>query len=263
MSDAEAKKPGPSGGEKEVEARPFSANAEHGQVGASPSEPAEAKVIEHEYIARMGGSCDRTVNGKACGGHASEHRASAGEVKQPERIVAAAIQQDGVVYTGPHHHQIIRYMVALPLGIKTVKGVQGFITSANRFVGREEAVGVAAKAGQIEHLSELPHGLFSEQLWEVTDYQLAGKLIESSEPAQIEGSAARLAREIHRDYGVPGTCSTKVQCRKCLQIQDEIQAYGDARDRAAREEERLRIGKILRCSRLMASEMADYIERGE
>ena len=86
-----------------------------------------------------------------------------------ERIVAAAIREDGVVYTAPHHHQAIHY-VALLTG-KQCRGQQGFVTSANRFVGRIEAAEIAHAAGQIT--ADPAEALFSEMLWQVTDYQLA------------------------------------------------------------------------------------------
>jgi len=82
-----------------------------------------------------------------------------------ERIVAAAIREGGIVFTGPHHHQIIRYVVPL-LGIRTSKGEQGFITDTNRFVSRAEAARIAFAAGQRD---EDAGSLFSEQLWEVPD----------------------------------------------------------------------------------------------
>lgn len=93
----------------------------------------------------------------------------ANEGQQPEipqeRIVAAAIRENGIILTGPHHHQIIRYSVPL-LGIKTSRGEQGFITNTNRFVSRIEAAGIAFSAGQVAVGID---GLFSEQLWSIPD----------------------------------------------------------------------------------------------
>lgn len=83
-----------------------------------------------------------------------------------ERIVAAAIWRDGVVFTGAHHHQIIRYAV-VTLGIPTMTGEQGFMTSAGRFVSRYQAGEIAHAAGQTPE----DHGsLMSEQLWNLSDY---------------------------------------------------------------------------------------------
>lgn len=87
-------------------------------------------------------------------------------ITAPERVMAAAIREGGVVYTAPHHAQIIHYLVPL-LGIRRVSGEQGFITSHNRFVSRAEAARVALAAGQT---TKNEGSLFSEQLWIVPDY---------------------------------------------------------------------------------------------
>lgn len=86
----------------------------------------------------------------------------------PERIVAAAIKENGVVFTGPHHHLIIWYIVPI-LGIKTSVGQQGFITNRNRFVSRGEAADIAFMSKQI---SRATNCLFSEQLWEASEWPL-------------------------------------------------------------------------------------------
>lgn len=83
----------------------------------------------------------------------------------PTRIVAAAIRWNGVVYTGPHHHNII-HQTAFTTGKKPVCGEQGFIADNGQFLDRVEARKVAASAGQI--VQPLPHAtdeLFSEELW--------------------------------------------------------------------------------------------------
>ena len=87
-----------------------------------------------------------------------------------ERIAAAAIREGGTVYTGAHHHQIIRYMVPM-LKIQTVTGEQGFITNTNRYVDRKEAAIIALAAEQIKQ-DQLSDGvtLFSEYLWSVPDW---------------------------------------------------------------------------------------------
>lgn len=90
-----------------------------------------------------------------------------------ERIVAAAIRREGVVFTGAHHHQIIRY-ACVTLGIPTMAGEQGFMTSRGEFVSREEAANIACRVGQITHEQHkqfpLDH-LFSEQLWTLPDWR--------------------------------------------------------------------------------------------
>jgi hypothetical protein len=87
-----------------------------------------------------------------------------------ERIVAAALREDGIVLTGAHHHHIIRYAAPL-LGKKAVGREQGFITNENRFVGREEAAKIAFAARQIEQEKDI---LFSEDLWQIHDDVIAG-----------------------------------------------------------------------------------------
>lgn len=83
-----------------------------------------------------------------------------------ERITAAAIRLDGVVYTGPHHHWIIYYLVRT-LNRKPIVGEQGFMTSLNRYVDREEGAKIAIAAGQITELKYNKSELFSEELWVV------------------------------------------------------------------------------------------------
>jgi hypothetical protein len=84
-----------------------------------------------------------------------------------ERIVAAAILYSGVVHViaaPARHHTIIHAMVesghAKPIG-----GTQGFITSAGRFVDREEGARIAASAGQINSAEYPRDMLFSEDVW--------------------------------------------------------------------------------------------------
>jgi len=88
-----------------------------------------------------------------------------------ERIAAAAIRIDGTVYTGPHHHQIFRYIRALKQSNPISE--QGFITNTNRYVNRFEAGKIAFDAKQIDHLTEC---LFSEDLWSVHDNVFLGEV---------------------------------------------------------------------------------------
>lgn len=118
-----------------------------------------------------------TVEG-VCYSHADHHEWVDGgayhhrDARAPvvARIAASAIRQDEVVYTGAHHHQIIRYMAPM-LGIPTVTGEQGFITNGNNFVGREEAMRIALSASQVT-AGKTHHArdLFSEDLWSVPDW---------------------------------------------------------------------------------------------
>lgn len=85
--------------------------------------------------------------------------------KSQVTISAAAILQDGKVYTGKRHHLIIRD-IAEQTGIRPVTGRQGFVTSNGRFVGRKQAARIALQAGQITKLKYDPEELFSEELWE-------------------------------------------------------------------------------------------------
>ncbi len=76
-----------------------------------------------------------------------------------EKIKLAAIQRssDGVVFTGRNHAEIIQTRLKGEL----TTSVQGFITDANRFVGRSEAAEIALAAGQIDKPT---NQLFSEDI---------------------------------------------------------------------------------------------------
>lgn len=86
----------------------------------------------------------------------------------PERIVAAAIQIDGVTHSLPapaRHHDV---MYALDEDYwKKCMGTEesGFLTSAGRFVDREEGCRIARAAGQIKLKTGPEHILFSECMW--------------------------------------------------------------------------------------------------
>lgn len=86
-----------------------------------------------------------------------------------ERIAAAAIRMQGVVFTGIRHHLIMHDMRHTHFCKKehVNDGVQGFITTTGRFVGREEARVIADAAGQIRYpLPNASERLYSEELWE-------------------------------------------------------------------------------------------------
>lgn len=97
----------------------------------------------------------------------------------PERILAAAIWFDdgnehlyqpvnistGLVFCGFRHCSIFQ-QIGGTVGLRQSLGInekeQGFLTSLNRFVGREEAALIALQSGQI---TEERKTLFSEDLW--------------------------------------------------------------------------------------------------
>ena len=94
-----------------------------------------------------------------------------------ERILCAAIWVDdgkvhyhqpfnivrGVVFCGWRHHNcIISARLAYPDLTFAVDRHQGFLTDLNRYVGREEAAGIALAAGQT---SKVTTHLFSEDVY--------------------------------------------------------------------------------------------------
>lgn len=76
----------------------------------------------------------------------------------------------GLVVTGCNHAQIINLMRALS-GKRTNlaesgEHEQGFLTSKNRYVNREEALNISIREGQvIEGETQSPYRLFSEDLY--------------------------------------------------------------------------------------------------
>jgi hypothetical protein len=94
------------------------------------------------------------------------------EAHPGERIVAAALQYDGLVFSMPppaRHGQIARSMNGV--GIMNVKPdacrEQGFLTSLGRYVSREEGCLIAREAGQLANRTKTGavFTLFSEDLW--------------------------------------------------------------------------------------------------
>lgn len=85
-----------------------------------------------------------------------------------ETIIRAAILCDGEVqHLAPpaRHHNVLH-----KFGSGTKVHDQGFLTSEGRYVGREEALTIAAAAGQLNGLRDQPGSyrgkdLFSENLW--------------------------------------------------------------------------------------------------
>lgn len=79
------------------------------------------------------------------------------------RIKEAAILNNGIVWTGRRHHNVIKKIVdTLGMSAAPVLGEQGFVTECGKFLSREDAARVAFMAGQIP---ELKRELFSEDLY--------------------------------------------------------------------------------------------------
>jgi hypothetical protein len=100
----------------------------------------------------------------------------------PERIVAVAFRlPDGLVLTLPapnRHYNVIHTVEAIKMprdakaelvlgeGDDPARFVdQGFLTSAGRYVTREEAMLIARARGQLIGQPRVPHMLFSEDVW--------------------------------------------------------------------------------------------------
>lgn len=95
---------------------------------------------------------------------------------KPEYIICAAIHynddikylhqpkniQTGLVLCGRRHHNIIHIWHQLSNGKTRREDIQGFLTSKDRFVNREEGGIIAFNAGQTKKLT---HCLFSEDLY--------------------------------------------------------------------------------------------------
>lgn len=88
-------------------------------------------------------------------------------MENTRRIVAAAILQDGVVYSVSRpgrHHNVIRMMYES--GNPQEEGhVQGFVTNEGIFVDRKDAYIIARDAGQILDKTFPSDTLFSEDVW--------------------------------------------------------------------------------------------------
>jgi hypothetical protein len=90
-------------------------------------------------------------------------------------IIAAAIKQDGAVYSGipfkERHGGVIRYMVRVVGLPKPIKGEQGFLNHKLEFLTREEAGKEAVRCGQVivgqAKIRHVFNGkeLFSEDVW--------------------------------------------------------------------------------------------------
>lgn len=86
----------------------------------------------------------------------------------PERIVAAAIQVDGVTMSLPkpaRHHVILHSLDGYLSDLQIAAATQGFLTSEGRFVNRVQARQLAHMAGQEPEATGGTHTLYSEDLW--------------------------------------------------------------------------------------------------
>lgn len=85
-----------------------------------------------------------------------------------ERIVAAALKIGSMTVSAPppaRHHTLLHAFHACNRKTMIKTTDQGFLTSAGRFVGREEAAKMAVAARQIIVPKFQSHQLFSEDLW--------------------------------------------------------------------------------------------------
>jgi hypothetical protein len=97
------------------------------------------------------------------------------EMSKPETIACAAIVHKGQVFAMPrparHHtimHAIAKMVPESDWPIASGFRDQGFLTSAGRYVIREEAYEIALAAGQFTlegRAVNVPGKLFSEDLW--------------------------------------------------------------------------------------------------
>jgi len=83
------------------------------------------------------------------------------------RIVAAAIEKNGVVFTGTRHGNIIRDMVITKFitdmdNDYVEQHEQGFIDLNGEFWNREQSRDIAVEAGQVSRDHKT---LYSEDLW--------------------------------------------------------------------------------------------------
>jgi hypothetical protein len=76
--------------------------------------------------------------------------------------------EKGIVFCGQRHLQCLYQMIAMTGKVQHEAGeeVQGFLTNMNRFVGREEALYIARKAGQLLDMRNVRgNQLYSEDLY--------------------------------------------------------------------------------------------------
>lgn len=124
-----------------------------------------------------------------------------GEDLAGKSVAAAAIRQNGVIYTGVHHHQIIHQIVTVT-GIKPCTGEQGFIDDKGNFLTREQAAQLALKSGQLKqprYPNDPNPQLFSEDLWNLPgmndDPQANKVLIDAKELTELRRDKERLKQQ--------------------------------------------------------------------
>ena len=92
------------------------------------------------------------------------------ELKKPEILAIRGISpynvDRGIVFSGWRHGNCIYQMCAIT-GLRSIPAhvgeeVQGFLSSRNRFLTREEAAELALERGQIDKPKRI---LFSEDVW--------------------------------------------------------------------------------------------------
>lgn len=87
----------------------------------------------------------------------------------PERITGVAIMDDdGRLWSLPapaRHGTIYALAAFMRESAEGPLSGQGFTTNTGRFVGREEAVGIATDARQLIRKTDPPDQLFSEDVW--------------------------------------------------------------------------------------------------
>jgi len=89
-----------------------------------------------------------------------------------EKIKSAAIMADGHIFVGDRHDLIFRIMSKFGVErLIAIRGKQGFITTLNRFVDREEGLKIAERENQILKKHFPLDQLLSEdmRLWEQKD----------------------------------------------------------------------------------------------
>lgn len=90
------------------------------------------------------------------------------QTNSEERIVAAAIQWDGVAYSLPRparHGQVLHSLHSVLDENQLAYASQGFITSDGRFVNRVQALQIAHRAKQIIRKTGGDRDLYSEDVW--------------------------------------------------------------------------------------------------
>jgi hypothetical protein len=83
------------------------------------------------------------------------------------RILAAAVLQDGVIYSAPapgRHHHVMMQMLGQGVYVDHTH-IQGFVTDTGVFLNRKDALAVASGAGQLIRKTAPDYELFSEDLW--------------------------------------------------------------------------------------------------